>query len=179
MERNIITCGLVIALLVVFSATGAAQVSQSCLNELGPCLNYLNGTRDPPDICCDPLKEIIKTDSECLCSLMSNQGAFQAQLLGINVTEAQELPGRCGQRVNPLACLSGGKHGTSIFEKSISYLHGRCSNLVCTNLYWFPGSPPSSGNSNRDSSSGVSIRCSSWIEVMVLTALSMVVCVLW
>lgn len=118
MEKNVTwaSCGalaLAIVLLVAFSPPGMAQVSQSCLNNLGPCLNYLNGTQDPPDICCEPLKEIIKSDSECLCSLMSSQGAIQAQLLGINVTEAQELPGRCGQRVNPLACLSG-KHICSV-----------------------------------------------------------------
>ncbi|XP_031382955.1 lipid transfer-like protein VAS isoform X2 [Punica granatum] len=111
MEKDISTranCGifvLVIALFAAFWAPGKAQVSQSCLNNLGPCLNYLNWT-NPPDICCEALKELIKMDSECLCGMISNQGAMQAQFMGINVTQAQELPGRCGQRVNPLACLT-------------------------------------------------------------------------
>ncbi|OWM80545.1 hypothetical protein CDL15_Pgr019825 [Punica granatum] len=83
-----------------------AQVSQSCLNNLGPCLNNLNWTNQP-DICCEPLKELINMGSECLCSLISNQGAMQEQFMGINVTQlAQELTGRCGQSVNPLACLT-------------------------------------------------------------------------
>ncbi|PKI52518.1 hypothetical protein CRG98_027090 [Punica granatum] len=100
-------CALMIVLLAVFSvSSGMAQVSQSCLNNLGPCLNNLNWTNQP-DICCEPLKELINMGSECLCSLISNQGAMQEQFMGINVTQlAQELTGRCGQSVNPLACLT-------------------------------------------------------------------------
>ena len=91
--------------LVTWISRGCAQDS-SCLNKLAPCLNYLNGTRDPPDSCCDPLKSVIESDSECLCSLVSNRGTRQAEQAGININEAQNLPGRCGQRVNPLSCLS-------------------------------------------------------------------------
>ncbi|KAG5062361.1 hypothetical protein JHK85_003544 [Glycine max] len=46
----------------------------SCLNKLSPCLNYLNGTEDPPDSCCEPLKSVIESDAECLCNLVSNRG---------------------------------------------------------------------------------------------------------
>lgn len=84
----------------------ASAQDNSCLNQLSPCLNYLNGNREPPSTCCDPLKSVIQSDPQCLCSLISNKGTRQAEQAGINVTQAQTLPGRCGQRVNPLACLS-------------------------------------------------------------------------
>lgn len=83
------------------------QLDMSCFNQLSPCLNYLNATRDPPDSCCDPLKDMIKSDPQCICYMISNQGAFAAQMIGINTTEAQELPGRCGEHVNPLFCIAG------------------------------------------------------------------------
>ncbi|CBI21249.3 hypothetical protein VitviT2T_022108 [Vitis vinifera] len=98
-------CGIAVIVLVTLVPEGWAQDS-SCLNELAPCLNYLNGTRDPPDSCCDPLKSVIKSKPECLCSMISTKGTSQARQAGINVTEAQQLPGRCGQHVNPLSCLS-------------------------------------------------------------------------
>ncbi|PPR98652.1 hypothetical protein GOBAR_AA22018 [Gossypium barbadense] len=81
------------------------QSSSSCLNQIAPCLNYLNGNdADVPDSCCDPLKSVIKSQPECLCGMISNKGSRQAEQVGINVTQAQELPGRCGQHVNPLVC---------------------------------------------------------------------------
>ncbi|CAL8143071.1 unnamed protein product [Prunus armeniaca] len=109
--------GVVVAPLLVLVFAGilaqegilvlaAQEVDTSCLNRLAPCLNYLNGTRHPPDNCCDPLKWVIKSNPECLCRMISNRGSNEAEQAGINVNEAQELPGRCGQRVNPLVCLS-------------------------------------------------------------------------
>ncbi|KAF3435333.1 hypothetical protein FNV43_RR22420 [Rhamnella rubrinervis] len=99
----------VLVAAVLLEGVGAQQNQQNwCVNQLRPCLNYLNGNREPPDSCCDPLKSIIKNKPQCLCSLISNQGTRQAEQAGINVTEAQTLPGRCGQHVNPLPCLRAG-----------------------------------------------------------------------
>ncbi|KAK7315723.1 hypothetical protein VNO77_34292 [Canavalia gladiata] len=92
-------------LLLTCIPSGGAQDS-TCLNKLSPCLNYLNGTREPPDSCCEPLKSVIESDAQCLCSLVSNRGTRQAEEAGININEAQKLPGRCGQHVNPLSCLT-------------------------------------------------------------------------
>ncbi|KAK9678049.1 hypothetical protein RND81_11G184700 [Saponaria officinalis] len=89
------------------SPPSSSSSSSSCVNSLVPCIKYLNSTRDPPDSCCDPLREVIKTDQECMCQMISTQGTFQAQLLGINISQVEMLPERCGQRVNPLACLKG------------------------------------------------------------------------
>ncbi|CAJ2656254.1 unnamed protein product [Trifolium pratense] len=103
-------CLITFIVLATNVSIGSAQDS-SCLNKLAPCLNYLNGTQDPPHSCCDPLKSLIKSDAACLCSLASNRGSRQAEKAGININEAQNLPGRCGQHVNPLTCLTN-SHGS-------------------------------------------------------------------
>ncbi|KAG8380363.1 hypothetical protein BUALT_Bualt06G0007700 [Buddleja alternifolia] len=91
-----------------FLAQSQALVQrQDCMNELKSCINFFNGNSHPPDSCCQPLDYIIKLMPECLCSLMSIQGANQAEQVGINVTQAQMLPGRCGQHINPLGCVVG------------------------------------------------------------------------
>ncbi|KAK9925608.1 hypothetical protein M0R45_033927 [Rubus argutus] len=106
MEMKSWQCFLVVLLFVnnINSSNVLAQ-DTSCLNVLAPCLNYLNGTRHPPDICCDPLKSVIKSNPKCMCSI-SNRGTTKAEQAGINITEAQQLPARCGQHVNPISCLS-------------------------------------------------------------------------
>ncbi|KMT07837.1 hypothetical protein BVRB_6g146490 [Beta vulgaris subsp. vulgaris] len=98
---------LVLVILASNMQMSKAQDGSSCINSLAPCLNYLNSTRDPPDSCCDPLKNVIQSDPQCLCRVISTQGTFQAQLLGINISQVELLPERCGKRVNPLACLKG------------------------------------------------------------------------
>ncbi|KAK6156437.1 hypothetical protein DH2020_010685 [Rehmannia glutinosa] len=101
----------IISMIIILSCSvsrNLAQVQQQqCMNRLQPCLNYLNGNSRPPDSCCQPLDYIIKSMPECLCSLMTIQGANRAEQAGINTTEAQTLPGRCGQRINPLGCVTG------------------------------------------------------------------------
>ncbi|MBA0814549.1 hypothetical protein Gohar_020375 [Gossypium harknessii] len=105
------------------------QSSSSCLNQIAPCLNYLNGNdADVPDICCDPLKSVIKSQPECLCSMLSNKGSRQAEQASINVTQAQELPGRCGQHVNPLVCLPGSPNSA---ENSAFLLFPSHSIIIC------------------------------------------------
>ncbi|KAA3464201.1 lipid transfer-like protein VAS [Gossypium australe] len=105
------------------------QSSSSCLNQISPCLNYLNGNEaDVPDSCCDPLKSVIKSQPECLCSMISNKGSRQAEQAGINVTQAQELPGRCGQHVNPLVCLPGSPNSA---ENSAFLLFPFHSIIIC------------------------------------------------
>ncbi|KAK7279025.1 hypothetical protein RJT34_24068 [Clitoria ternatea] len=92
--------------MTAFVVMVACQDSNNCLNKLSPCLNYLNGTDDPPDSCCEPLKSVIESDAKCLCSLVSNKGTRQAEQAGIDINEAQKLPARCGHHVNPLSCLT-------------------------------------------------------------------------
>lgn len=110
-------CYITFIVLVTWISKGSAQ-DGSCLNQLAPCLNYLNGTRDPPDSCCDPLKSVIESAPECLCGLVSNRGARQAEQAGIDINEAQKLPGRCGQHVNPLSCIANSPGSTNSDQNS-------------------------------------------------------------
>uniref|UniRef100_A0A7C8ZYB2 Bifunctional inhibitor/plant lipid transfer protein/seed storage helical domain-containing protein n=1 Tax=Opuntia streptacantha TaxID=393608 RepID=A0A7C8ZYB2_OPUST len=100
--------------------SSSSSSASSCVNRLYPCLRYLNSTRDPPDSCCNPLKSVIKSDPQCICRMISTQGAFQAQLLGINISQVEMLPGRCGEHVNPLGCLTGVGGSRSSLQNSAS-----------------------------------------------------------
>ncbi|KAL5122770.1 Lipid transfer-like protein VAS [Glycine soja] len=75
-------CCIAFLVLLACIPRRSAQDS-SCLNKLSPCLNYLNGTEDPPDSCCEPLKSVIESDAECLCNLA--QGAKQNKLALISM----------------------------------------------------------------------------------------------
>ncbi|CAK9166186.1 unnamed protein product [Ilex paraguariensis] len=127
-------CGTAVVMLSILVPEGWAQ-DRTCLNQLLPCLNYLNGSsrgrEDPPDSCCDPLKSVIKQKPECLCSMISIKGTNEAEQAGINVTKAQELPGRCGQHVNPIGCLRGAvpPNSKNSVPNSASYLF-QCSTMI-------------------------------------------------
>ncbi|GLT81575.1 hypothetical protein SLE2022_000180 [Rubroshorea leprosula] len=86
----------VLALVVV--AEGRAEETSSYLNQLAPCLNYLNGNEEVADSCCDPLKSVIKSNPECLCSLISNKGSSEAEQAGINFLPAPP-PNKSYERV--------------------------------------------------------------------------------
>ena len=49
---------------------------------------------------------MIRNNPECLCRMISNRGSSKAEQAGINVNDAQMLPARCGEHVNPIACLT-------------------------------------------------------------------------
>ncbi|XP_010551954.1 PREDICTED: lipid transfer-like protein VAS [Tarenaya hassleriana] len=110
----------VAVLVMAKSAVQTAGQTASCLRQLAPCLGYLNGTKEVPEICCDPLKSVIRKDPECLCRMISNRGSSQAERAGIDVNEAQMLPARCGEHVNPLACLTGAKRSRNSDQSSSS-----------------------------------------------------------
>ncbi|KAL4187568.1 hypothetical protein AMTRI_Chr09g39650 [Amborella trichopoda] len=76
----------------------AAAQSTSCLNQLLPCLSYLNSTTTPPSTCCEPLKSIINSDPQCLCSML------KSGMSGIDMTQAAQLPSKCGVNVNAATC---------------------------------------------------------------------------
>ncbi|XP_030930857.1 lipid transfer-like protein VAS [Quercus lobata] len=128
--------GIAFLALAILMPNGWAQ-DTSCLNQLAPCLNYLNGTRNPPDSCCNPLKSVIKSNPKCLCNLISIKSSRKAEQAGINVNQAQMLPGRCGQNVNPISCLSVSSspsgpspRGSSSNSASISSFQSKCIILI-------------------------------------------------
>lgn len=108
MMKKIVAAAVVMVLLGCGGSIGTMAQSEdtSCVNTLIPCLNYVNGTRDPPESCCNPLRSIINSNPECLCGLISREGSNRAEAAGIDINEAQLLPARCGEHVNPLSCLA-------------------------------------------------------------------------
>ncbi|KAI3929086.1 hypothetical protein MKW92_028499 [Papaver armeniacum] len=70
-----------------------AQDIPSCAAALVPCAEYLNSTK-PPETCCKPFRDTIKTQRKCLCDLFEDPTLLPA--MGINVTQALLLPKHCG-----------------------------------------------------------------------------------
>lgn len=104
-----ITMMFIVLFLGVMVEQGLCQNSDSsCMNRLLPCMNFLNrGKGNPPESCCNPLKEVIREMPECLCQMVSVKGSKAAEQSGIDVNEAQMLPAKCGQPVNYMGCLRG------------------------------------------------------------------------
>uniref|UniRef100_A0A7N0V944 Bifunctional inhibitor/plant lipid transfer protein/seed storage helical domain-containing protein n=1 Tax=Kalanchoe fedtschenkoi TaxID=63787 RepID=A0A7N0V944_KALFE len=90
----------VVAVAVAVSVADAQNVP-SCGSNLVACAAFMNVTK-PPASCCDPLKETIETQLQCLCNIYSTPGLLPS--LGINVTEALTLPSRCGIAGDLSAC---------------------------------------------------------------------------
>ncbi|KAK9131158.1 hypothetical protein Sjap_011645 [Stephania japonica] len=54
-----------------------------------------------------------RVESKVPFNMVSRKRSLAAEQAGINMTVAQELPGRCGQNVNPIACLAGYSVGSA------------------------------------------------------------------
>ncbi|KAI3971313.1 hypothetical protein MKX01_008157 [Papaver californicum] len=86
-------------MMVVAGIMGVSMVEEisaqvpSCAAALVPCADYLNSTK-PPESCCKPLKDTIKTQRKCLCDLYEDPAILLS--FGINVTQALLLPKYCG-----------------------------------------------------------------------------------
>ncbi|XP_055819665.1 non-specific lipid transfer protein GPI-anchored 7-like [Solanum dulcamara] len=81
-----------------------AQTPPSCASKLVPCAPYLSNPRPPAD-CCDPLREAITNDLDCLCKLYENPTLLPS--LGINITQALALPKACNIPGDTSACNKG------------------------------------------------------------------------
>ncbi|KAJ0967857.1 hypothetical protein J5N97_024774 [Dioscorea zingiberensis] len=81
----------------------------ACLSELVPCLQFINSNKTPSSSCCEPLKSLIKSNSQCLCSLLGNDSA--ARQTGVNMTRAQLLPTRCGDKATAASCKRSSSKG--------------------------------------------------------------------
>ncbi|KAI3858159.1 hypothetical protein MKX03_022478 [Papaver bracteatum] len=75
--------------------------AQDCASALVPCAGYLNSTK-PPETCCKPLRETIKTQRKCLCDLYADKNLLPS--MGINVTQALQLPTYCGVNETTSLC---------------------------------------------------------------------------
>ncbi|KAG9134255.1 hypothetical protein Leryth_020292 [Lithospermum erythrorhizon] len=86
------TLPLLVAMVTITVVIVEAQQTAECASKLTPCSQFLNST-NPPKACCDSLKDAITNDRPCLCNLYSS-GLLDS--IGINVTQALQLPQRCG-----------------------------------------------------------------------------------
>lgn len=77
-----------------------AQAAPDCASSVLPCMDYLNST-NPPDICCNPIKEISATQKTCFCDVMA-PGLLES--FGINTTQALRLIDSCGVDFNVSIC---------------------------------------------------------------------------
>ncbi|CAN4075979.1 unnamed protein product [Withania somnifera] len=100
---------IMVALTAAFLTT-EAQNTPSCASKLVPCAPYLSSPK-PPAECCNPLREAITDDLDCLCKLYENPTLLPS--LGINVTQALALPKACNIPGDLSACTKGGAPGPS------------------------------------------------------------------
>ncbi|XP_017234691.2 non-specific lipid transfer protein GPI-anchored 7 isoform X2 [Daucus carota subsp. sativus] len=98
---------LVVAVIVVAmtaSFVTEAQTLPPCVQKLMGCADSLNTTTTPPETCCAPLKEALTNELPCLCKLYTNTDLLKS--FNINVTQAMEMPGRCGISVSFDVCTA-------------------------------------------------------------------------
>ncbi|KAL3499510.1 hypothetical protein ACH5RR_038603 [Cinchona calisaya] len=93
-----ISAPITVVLMIVIAAVATTKVAEgqdprSCVSKLIPCVSYLNST-SPPAECCDPLREAVSKDRECMCKLFENPGFLGA--FGVNSTQGIKLLGHCG-----------------------------------------------------------------------------------
>ncbi|MCD7450491.1 hypothetical protein HAX54_006562 [Datura stramonium] len=92
----------------IMASTSAEAQTPSCASKLAPCAPYLSSPK-PPAECCDPLREAITEDLDCLCKLYENPTLLPA--LGINITQALALPKACNIPGDISTCNKGAAPG--------------------------------------------------------------------
>lgn len=118
---------LAAVLAVAFMRSAEAQSSTpSCAQKLVPCASYLNST-NPPDTCCNPIREAVATELDCLCNLYNTPGLLES--LGINVTQALQLTQAC--HVNGTTSRCNGTSKSSIRINFTHDLEGLLLEIVC------------------------------------------------
>ncbi|CAN6690699.1 unnamed protein product [Malus baccata var. baccata] len=102
-----------ITLLIISLRWVNGQISTPCttsmISSITPCVNFITGSTSsgaPPTAgCCNSLKSIMGTGTDCACLLITGGVPFQ---LPINQTLALSLPRVCGMGAAPLQCKASG-----------------------------------------------------------------------
>lgn len=97
----------VIMAMALLSICGPAKgqgssTNTSCISGIIQCANYLATTGTPPTSCCNPLKNVINTEMECLCNLLNDTTLLRQ--FQINITQVEQLPLRCGLNATATSC---------------------------------------------------------------------------
>nr|XP_025888200.1 lipid transfer-like protein VAS isoform X2 [Solanum lycopersicum] len=104
----LITVAISAALL---SATITDAQTTSCASKLVPCAPFLNSTSKPLASCCDPLREAVTKDLQCICKLFENPTLLPS--LGINVTQVIALLKNCNIPGNVNTCKAAAPSSSS------------------------------------------------------------------
>lgn len=92
----------VVAVVVVVVAVGFVEAQvPDCASKLVPCADFLK-SNNPPASCCDPIKEAVATQLQCLCNLYTTPGFLES--IGVNVSDAIHLTKACGVPVELSKC---------------------------------------------------------------------------
>ncbi|KAF3448397.1 hypothetical protein FNV43_RR09110 [Rhamnella rubrinervis] len=89
MLRSVIMVVLVVGIVSLVEAQ-----ENTCASKLVPCYAYLNYTTSPPASCCDPIRETVANELDCLCNLYNSPGFLAS--LGLNISQALRLSHNCG-----------------------------------------------------------------------------------
>ncbi|KAJ0265754.1 Non-specific lipid transfer protein GPI-anchored 7 [Hirschfeldia incana] len=94
------------AIVLVALPEVEAQTATTCVNKLVPCFSALTTTTRPPKDCCDSIKEAVKDELPCLCTVYNTPGLLST----FNVTTAQalNLSRRCDVTTDLSACPGTG-----------------------------------------------------------------------
>ncbi|XP_010419182.1 PREDICTED: protein YLS3-like [Camelina sativa] len=122
---------VVVAVVVLYSVQTTAQNPQAmaCVQKLLPCQPYVHSVNPPPpSSCCGPLKAMVETDAQCLCTVFNNPEILKA--LNLTKENALDLPKACGTNPDvslcaklassPTSASSGPTNGTSA-ASSVSF----------------------------------------------------------
>jgi len=86
----------------VISLVDAQMLPPCAGDKMLPCTDYLNSTH-PPDICCNPIKEIFEAthDYTCFCQI-STPGLLES--FGVKLALAVKVVNSCGVKFDPTSC---------------------------------------------------------------------------
>ncbi|KFK40565.1 hypothetical protein AALP_AA2G012700 [Arabis alpina] len=96
---------MMIFAIALISLAAVESQTTTCVSKLVPCFSALNTTTTPPKDCCDSIKDAVKNDLPCLCTVYTTPGLL-AQF-NVNTTQALGISDRCGVKTDLSACPSG------------------------------------------------------------------------
>ncbi|KAM7258166.1 hypothetical protein ACFE04_013907 [Oxalis oulophora] len=118
----------VILVVLTITTTEAQSSSTTCASKLVACYNYLNGTVKPTATCCDPIKEAVKTELTCLCTLYTTPGLLSS--FNVSVEQALNLTKECGVPTDISACNSSSTESPTTSPPAVASLTGSSLGLL-------------------------------------------------
>ncbi|PWA85975.1 non-specific lipid transfer protein GPI-anchored 2 [Artemisia annua] len=119
-----------LGLILVVMLWGETMAQSGCttaLISLSPCLAFVtsNSPSTPSSSCCSQLSNVVKSQPQCLCSLLNGGGPNLG--ISINQTAALSLPGACNVQTPPVSQCNDTKEVEHLF--SINYQDKKWSPL--------------------------------------------------